>query len=80
MYPVKERMEGNLSARITQSGRSNIAMARKQNLTGSVSLPPEKIGELDIPVYAARLMLHFCFQCHEKLSCYLFPSYTTTKS
>ena len=61
-------------ARIAQSGRPNIAMACKQNLTGRASLPPGTTRELDIPVYAARLMLHVCFQCHEKLSCYLFPS------
>ena len=30
-------------------------------------------GELDIPAYAARSMLHFCVQCHEKLSWHLLP-------
>ena len=52
-YPVNKRRMGNLSARITQSGGSNIAMACRQNLTGRVSLLLGTTGKLDVSVYAA---------------------------
>lgn len=69
-YPVNKRRKGNLSARITLRVKESPGF-QANHRQGFLTTPARTTGEFDFHGYAARLLLHFYFQRHEKLSCYI---------